>query len=173
MAYAGSGSCTRGDKLLRRGSDWPQGEVPRSMLVHRDRAQLVWVFVSCACMRSVDNSEWTRNGDYAPTRFSAQNEAVGYLANAKLQENQESSVGLMTMAGSRIQVLISPGREPGQLLNSLAKDVKIGGQSNFVAALKVSARCYASTVARSPLVQRGSGPFSLCMLCMSRPPSSL
>ena len=64
---------------------------------------------------SVDNSEWTRNGDYAPTRFSAQSEAVSYLANAKLQENQESSVGLMTMAGARIQVLISPGREPGQL----------------------------------------------------------
>ena len=64
---------------------------------------------------SVDNSDWTRNGDYQPTRFLAQNEAVSYLANAKLQENQESSVGLMAMAGSRIQVLCSPGREPGQL----------------------------------------------------------
>lgn len=71
------------------------------------------VAISSCC--SVDNSEWTRNGDYAPTRFSAQSEAVSYLANAKLQENQESSVGLMTMAGARIQVLISPGREPGQL----------------------------------------------------------
>lgn len=71
---------------------------------------------SCvSVLASVDNSEWTRNGDYAPTRFTAQNEAVGYLANAKLQENQESSVGLMSMAGSRINVLISPGREPGQL----------------------------------------------------------
>lgn len=71
--------------------------------------------LSSSSVRSVDNSEWTRNGDYAPTRFSAQCEAVSYLANAKLQENQESSVGLMTMAGARIQVLISPGREPGQL----------------------------------------------------------
>lgn len=91
-----------------------------------------------AVIIAVDNSEYTRNGDYAPTRFAAQNEAVSYLANAKLQENQESSVGLMTMAGSRIQVLISPGREPGQLLNSLAKDVRIGGKSNFLAALKTA-----------------------------------
>jgi 26S proteasome regulatory subunit N10 len=74
--------------------------------------------VLCVPVLSVDNSEWTRNGDYAPTRFSAQNEAVGYLANAKLQENQESSVGLMSMAGNRIEVITSPGREPGQLRQS-------------------------------------------------------
>ena len=87
---------------------------------------------------SVDNSDHTRNGDYNPTRFLAQNEAVSYLANAKLQDNQESSVGLMSMAGNRIDVLCSPGREPGQLLNALAKDVKIGGRSNFIAALKTA-----------------------------------
>lgn len=39
----------------------------------------------CVLVLSVDNSEFTRNGDYAPTRFAAQNEAAGYLANAKLQ----------------------------------------------------------------------------------------
>jgi len=88
-------------------------------------------------MIAVDNSEWTRNGDYAPTRFSAQNEAVGYLANAKLQENQESSVGLMSMAGNRIEVLISPGREPGQLLNALSR-VPISGESNVIGALKTA-----------------------------------
>jgi len=89
-------------------------------------------------MIAVDNSDYSRNGDYAPSRWAAQSEAVGFLANAKLQENQESSVGLMTMAGSRINVLISPGREAGQLLSSLAKDVRVGGRSNFLAALKTA-----------------------------------
>lgn len=66
-------------------------------LAHRDffcrRSAHVWVCGTCAmhgvrvcaCVISVDNSEFTRNGDYAPTRFAAQNEAAGYLANAKLQ----------------------------------------------------------------------------------------
>lgn len=90
-----------------------------------------------AILIAVDNSDSSRNGDYTPTRLQAQSEAVGYLANAKLQENQESSVGLMTMAGSRINVLCSPGREPGQLLNALAK-VRPGGDANFLSALKTA-----------------------------------
>lgn len=33
---------------------------------------------------SLDNSEWTRNGDYAPTRAEAQSDAVNLLCNAKV-----------------------------------------------------------------------------------------
>ena len=40
----------------------------------------------------VDNSEWTRNGDYAPTRFQAQADAVNLLAGAKTQANPENTV---------------------------------------------------------------------------------
>ena len=47
----------------------------------------------------LDNSEWMRNGDYTPTRFEAQNDAVNLLFNAKTQSNPENTVGLMTMAG--------------------------------------------------------------------------
>lgn len=48
---------------------------------------------------SVDNSEFTRNGDYTPTRFEAQVDAVGLLFNAKTQSNPENTVGLMSMGG--------------------------------------------------------------------------
>jgi 26S proteasome regulatory subunit N10 len=51
----------------------------------------------------MDNSEWMRNGDYVPTRFEAQNDAVTFLFNAKTQSNPENTVGLMTMAGKRYQ----------------------------------------------------------------------
>lgn len=91
-----------------------------------------------AVMICVDNSDYTRNGDYNPTRFAAQSEAVQYLANAKLQEHQESSVGILSMAGTRIEVHISPGRAQGQILNALAKEVKVGGTSNFLAGLKTA-----------------------------------
>jgi hypothetical protein len=52
----------------------------------------------------VDNSEFTRNGDYAPTRFQAQADAVNLLAGAKTQHHPENTVGVMTMAGKTPQV---------------------------------------------------------------------
>lgn len=48
---------------------------------------------------SVDNSEHTRNGDFTPTRFAAQSDAVNLLFGAKIQSNAESTVGIMTLAG--------------------------------------------------------------------------
>ena len=35
----------------------------------------------------VDNSDWTRNGDYIPTRFEAQHDAVNLVTGAKTQQN--------------------------------------------------------------------------------------
>jgi hypothetical protein len=52
----------------------------------------------------VDNSEFTRNGDYAPTRFQAQADAVNLLAGAKTQHHPENTVGVLTMAGKTPQV---------------------------------------------------------------------
>ncbi len=47
----------------------------------------------------MDNSEYTRNGDYTPSRMEAQKDAVTFLFNAKTQSNPENTVGLMTNAG--------------------------------------------------------------------------
>jgi 26S proteasome regulatory subunit N10 len=53
-----------------------------------------------ATMIVIDNSEYMRNGDYTPTRFSAQSDAVNLLFNAKTQSNPENSVGLLAMSGA-------------------------------------------------------------------------
>ena len=45
-----------------------------------------------ATLVCVDNSEWTRNGDFAPTRWQAQADAVNLLAGAKTQANPENTV---------------------------------------------------------------------------------
>lgn len=50
-------------------------------------------------MLIIDNSEYMRNGDYAPTRFEAQADAVNVLFQTKVDSNPESTVGIMTMAG--------------------------------------------------------------------------
>lgn len=49
----------------------------------------------------LDNSEWMRNGDYTPSRWEAQSDAVSMIFDAKTNSNPESEVGLMTMAGKR------------------------------------------------------------------------
>lgn len=67
-------------------------------------------------MVCVDNSEYTRNGDYAPTRFQAQADAVNLLAGAKTQHHPENTVGVMTMAGKTPQV----GRQQGPVVLSMS-----------------------------------------------------
>lgn len=47
----------------------------------------------------IDNSEYMRNGDYQPTRFEAQSDAVNSVFQAKTDSNPENLVGLMTVAG--------------------------------------------------------------------------
>lgn len=60
--------------------------------------------MSEATMCLMDNSEHTRCGDYIPTRFAAQADAVNLLAGAKTQSHPENTVGVLTMAGKTPQV---------------------------------------------------------------------
>ena len=53
----------------------------------------------------VDNGEWTRNGDFTPTRFEAQQDAINLLAGVKTEANAENTVGVITMAGDSPQVI--------------------------------------------------------------------
>ena len=46
-----------------------------------------------------DNSDYMRNGDFAPSRLEAQQDAVNLLAGAKTQCNPENAVGVLTMRG--------------------------------------------------------------------------
>ena len=43
----------------------------------------------------MDNSEYSRNGDYAPNRLEAQVEAAQYLASSRRAANVENSIALM------------------------------------------------------------------------------
>ena len=52
-----------------------------------------------ATMMVIDNSEFMRNGDYAPTRFDAQADAVNIVFQTKIDSNPENTVGVMSMAG--------------------------------------------------------------------------
>jgi 26S proteasome regulatory subunit N10 len=50
---------------------------------------------------SLDNSEYNRNGDFAPSRWDSQQDAANVLCDAKLNQNPENTIGLMSMAGKK------------------------------------------------------------------------
>uniref|UniRef100_A0A7S0RNZ3 26S proteasome non-ATPase regulatory subunit 4 homolog n=1 Tax=Chlamydomonas leiostraca TaxID=1034604 RepID=A0A7S0RNZ3_9CHLO len=85
----------------------------------------------------MDNSEWTRSGDYAPTRFQAQSDAVNLLAGAKTQAHPENTVGVLTMAGKTPQVLVTPTPDLGKVLNCMT-EIHVEGEANFSAAVQVA-----------------------------------
>lgn len=60
-----------------------------------------------ATMIIIDNSEYMRNGDYQPTRFDAQKDAVTTVFQAKVDSNPENLVGLMTSAGKGCGFILS------------------------------------------------------------------
>jgi 26S proteasome regulatory subunit N10 len=76
-----------------------------------------------SCMILLDCSEYMRNGDYVPTRLSAQTDAANLLVSAKTQSHPESTVGVS--AGT--ELLVSPTDQVGIILNAL-HDVRLQQQ---------------------------------------------
>eukprot|EP00798_Chlamydomonas_sp_ICE-L_P015628 gene15628-21733_t len=85
----------------------------------------------------IDNSEWSRSGDFTPTRFQAQADAVNLLTGAKTQAHPENTVGVLTMAGKTPRVLVTPTPELGKVLNSMT-EIIVEGESNICASLQIS-----------------------------------
>ncbi|GFY80426.1 regulatory particle non-ATPase 10 [Actinidia rufa] len=88
-------------------------------------------------MICIDNSEWMRNGDYSPTRFQAQTDAVNLICGAKTQSNPENTVGVMTMAGKGVRVLVTPTSDLGKILACM-HGLEVGGECNLAAGIQVA-----------------------------------
>jgi 26S proteasome regulatory subunit N10 len=83
----------------------------------------------------LDNSEFMRNGDFHPTRLSAQQDAVNLVAQSKLRSNPESNVGIMTL--SELNVLVTLTTDQGKLLAKL-HTVQPMGTINFIQGIKIA-----------------------------------
>ncbi|KAI1187172.1 von Willebrand factor type A domain-containing protein [Nemania serpens] len=92
-----------------------------------------------AVMLVVDNSESSRNGDYTPSRFDAQVDAINILFDSVTQGNPESSVGLMSMGGKGPEVLSTLTTERGNLLEGLHRTKKkISGSSHLATGIQIA-----------------------------------
>lgn len=92
-------------------------------------------------MLIIDNSEYMRNGDYVPTRFDAQSDAVNTVFQTKIDSNPENTVGIMTMAGKGPEVLVTHSKDLGQILgalHSVKSESKIGGTIDIPTAISVA-----------------------------------
>lgn len=88
-----------------------------------------------AIMLCIDNSEFSRNGDYGNSRFDSQNEVANLLAGTKTGQNPETGVGLLTMAGERVEVLQTPTSDHGSFVASLAT-MQIKGKTDVVRGIQ-------------------------------------
>ena len=92
-----------------------------------------------AVMLVVDNSESSRNGDYAPTRFDAQADAVNVIFQHVISGNPESSVGLMSLGGKGPEVLVTLTTDQGKILEGLHRTKKkIHGTSHLATSIQVA-----------------------------------
>ncbi|KAJ5042021.1 uncharacterized protein L3040_004581 [Drepanopeziza brunnea f. sp. 'multigermtubi'] len=92
-----------------------------------------------AVMVVVDNSESSRNGDYTPTRYEAQSDAVSLIFSAITQGNPESSVGLMSMGGKGPEVLVTLTTDHGKILEGLHRTKsKIRGGSHLAVGIQIA-----------------------------------
>lgn len=64
--------------------------------------------MSEATIICLDNSDWTRNGDYYPSRWISQVEVYNLLADIKRQQNMENTIGALLMSGKRPDLLLPP-----------------------------------------------------------------
>lgn len=88
-------------------------------------------------MVCIDASEWCRSGDYVPTRFAAQTDAVNLLAGAKTQAHPENTVGVLSMSGKTPRVLVTPTPDLGKVLNCM-NGLDVEGDSNISASLQIA-----------------------------------
>ena len=93
-----------------------------------------------ATILCIDNSDWTRNGDYIPTRFQTQIEAANLIIENRFETNPENSLGIMTMAGKRVEMISTLTNDESRLLNSM-NNIPLNGECDIISALSIAILC--------------------------------
>ncbi|ORX71482.1 hypothetical protein DL89DRAFT_274530 [Linderina pennispora] len=85
----------------------------------------------------IDNSEWSRDGDFTPNRFQAQMDSVHYLFSVKTNDNPENTVGVIANGGDSPDVRVSLTGDLGVLLKGL-HGLGIRGESHFDTGIQIA-----------------------------------
>ena len=88
----------------------------------------------------LDDSEFMRNGDYAPNRLDSQQDAAALLTAQRINDNAESTVGVMSMAGGankNAEVLVAPTQEQGKILAGFAWTMLSAGILGYIGSFAI------------------------------------
>lgn len=88
-------------------------------------------------MICVDNSDWMRNGDFSPSRFQAQLDAVNQICGYKTNQNVENTVGVISSSGDSCEVVAALTSDLGKVLSSLHR-VKLQGALKFSESIQIA-----------------------------------
>jgi 26S proteasome regulatory subunit N10 len=124
--------------IERKGANNRENMPLESTMIWYVRMKLViFTMLTFHSFASLDNSEWMRNGDYVPTRLAAQQDAASMLSNHRLNDNPESTVGILSMAGQGVDLLVSPTEESSKVLACFSK-VKISGTTDLTTSIQIA-----------------------------------
>ena len=93
-----------------------------------------------ATILCIDNSDWTRNGDYYPSRFQTQIEAANLIIENRCENNPENSIGIMTMAGKRVEMISTLTNDESRLLHSMS-NIHLNGECDITSSLSIAILC--------------------------------
>ena len=93
-----------------------------------------------ATILCLDNSDWTRNGDYYPSRFQTQVEAANLIIENRCETNPENTLGIMTMAGKRVEMISTLTNDESRLLGATS-NIPLNGECDITSALSIAILC--------------------------------
>lgn len=67
----------------------------------------------------LDNSNYSINGDYYPTRWLSQIDAAGLLIQTKMEQSHENLMGIGLSAGSQVEIICTPCNDVGKVTSFL------------------------------------------------------
>ncbi|KAJ6241011.1 26s proteasome non-atpase regulatory subunit 4 [Anaeramoeba flamelloides] len=90
-----------------------------------------------ACVILIDNSSYSRNGDFAPNRFLSQIDSISFIAGSKIQQNRVNTVGILSMSGRRPDLVLAPTNDVGQVLIATNK-IQIEGKIDLISSIEIA-----------------------------------
>ena len=90
-----------------------------------------------ATILCLDNSDWCRNGDYYPSRWESEIEASNLIIENRCEKNPENSLGVISMAGKRVELHSSLTNDESRLLDAI-RAINLSGECDFLSALNIS-----------------------------------
>ncbi|OII76299.1 ubiquitin interaction motif family protein [Cryptosporidium andersoni] len=85
----------------------------------------------------LDNSEFSRNTDYGTSRLLQQQDAANFISGIKTQQNPENLVGILSMAGDRVELRVTPTSDLGKTLQAM-HEIRIYGKIDLIRGIQIA-----------------------------------